>query len=123
MKTTINHTDIKFTDSMYLKIVDSLKFLEKFLATDDTLTLNIKKSGEQIKISSIIKYNNSTIKVEKSNNDFYACIDEISNVVKNKISKTHEKIKEHKERIDKKDIGPDDIIDEDISDEWNYNRF
>jgi ribosome-associated translation inhibitor RaiA len=69
-------------------------------------------------------YNKKQIFIEKENSNFYNGLDDIAGVIKNKISKTHNKtISKHKKRYNVKNIEDDIMEIEDIDSILEQNYF
>lgn len=84
-----NGTNLKITSAMEETLKNKLQFLEKFLKEDDKITVNITKIKNNLKMSSILIYNNKTVKIEEIHEDFYVAVDKIAARLKPQISKLH----------------------------------
>lgn len=92
---------------------------------NDLVNIKVKKDTKSFKIQVSFIYNKQLIFIEKNNIDFYAGLDEICGVIKNKMSKTHNKtISKHKKRINAiRNIEEEEEFIDEVDFIFNKNPF
>ena len=96
MRYIIYTTNTTLTKGIKSSIEEKSSFLDNFLKTFDTVTINIavKKNRQILKIR--FKYLSHDIILSVEDEDLYVAIDELKDEVKLKISKINKKIKSNK---------------------------
>ena len=103
MKVIISGRHLKITEPIkeYTeeKIGRLKKYFDNILEVDVTLSVEHSKTeGDLHKADGLLFANGTKIRVEAENNDLYAAIDELSDVLERQVKKYKEKLKDHNKK-------------------------
>ncbi|MFZ2709217.1 MAG: ribosome-associated translation inhibitor RaiA [Leptotrichiaceae bacterium] len=103
MKIIISGRHLKITepikDYTEEKIGRLKKYFDNILEVDVTLSVEQSKTeGDLHKADGLLFANGTKIKVEAENNDLYAAIDELSDMLERQVRKYKEKLKDHNKK-------------------------
>lgn len=103
MKIIISGRHLKITepikDYTEEKIGRLKKYFDNILEVDVTLSVEYSKTeGDLHKADGLLFANGTKIKVEAENNDLYAAIDELSDMLERQVRKYKEKLKDHNKK-------------------------
>ena len=81
----INSKGIKITEGMKKAVDTKLKVLDKFLDSSTNIKISVSNIKKDISVNVMFVYEGKLVKVERDGDDFYYIIDEIVDVLKDKL--------------------------------------
>ena len=93
MVTKINGKNIEITKGMQYYVEKKLRYFDKFLKEDTPVNISVSKRSNKFKIEAYLQYHRKDVKVKVEEDEFYAAVDKLMDILKNTISELHRKLK------------------------------
>ena len=105
---------ISITTPMEDAAISALSMLDKFLEKDAVISVTVSKEGRKIKTTVLFNYDSETVKITDTNEDYYSILDTITDVLKTKMERLHDKkiTKEHANTIEQQKFESPEIEEE-----------
>lgn len=88
-----NGKNIEITKGMNAYLEKKLRYFDKFLKEDTLVNVSVSQRNNKIKIEAYLEYHHKDVKAKVEEDEFYAAVDKLMDILKNTISKLHRQVK------------------------------